>query len=199
MQFKQTLLPQWTHICNAWLISPQLLHIPDKGINKYSNYNLIMFMNKLLVFSILLLVLLSGCTEENIPTTTTQIETTTTQTETPTTQPQVTTTLSTTTTEAPGPTTTTIMSKACRFLNFQIKSHSYKNETLTLYVENIGSGDIERFDVNLYFSNSTSVESFTNQSIAYREVEKYVLNVGPGLDNVTVVETQCGKSYFVNV
>lgn len=158
-----------------------------------------MFMNKLLVFSILLLVLLSGCTEENIPTTTTQIETTTTQTETPTTQPQVTTTLSTTTTEAPGPTTTTIMSKACRFLNFQIKSHSYKNETLTLYVENIGSGDIERFDVNLYFSNSTSVESFTNQSIAYREVEKYVLNVGPGLDNVTVVETQCGKSYFVNV
>lgn len=101
--------------------------------------------------------------------------------------------------EKPELTTTTTMSKRCRFLNFQIKSHAYRNGNLTLYFHNIGSEEINDFDVHLYFTNKTSVESFIDQSIPYHVVRRYDLDVGPGLDNVTVVEIECGKSYFVNV
>jgi len=151
-------------------------------------------MKKLMIFSILSILLISGCVEENIPETTTTIPTTTTETITTTTLPATTTTLE----EAENTTTTTI-SKRCRFLNFQIKSHSYRNNVLTLYFNNIGSEVIDDFDVHLYFDNKTYIESYTNQSIAYHVVRVYNLTPGPGLDNVTVVETACGKSYYVNV
>jgi hypothetical protein len=148
-----------------------------------------MFMNKWVIVSLLLVLLTAGCIEERVP----EVATTTT-TEMPTTTIETTTTL-----EEPILTTTTTISKRCRFLNFQIKSHAYRDDKLTLYFNNIGSNEINGFDVYLYFTNKTSVESFTDQAIPYHVVMKYVLGVGPGLDNVTVVDSECGKSYFVNV
>ncbi len=147
-----------------------------------------------MIFSILLILLVSGCVEERIPETTTTIPTTTTEIVSTTALPDTTTTL-----EEIENTTTTTISKRCRFLNFQIKSHAYRNGNLTLYFNNIGSEVIDNFDVHLYFDNMTYTVSYTNQSIAYHVVRRYDLSPGPGLDNVTVVETACGKSYYVNV
>jgi len=151
-------------------------------------------MKNLMVLGILLILLVSGCVEERIPETTTTISTTTTEIVTTTTLPDTTTTL-----EEIENTTTTTISKRCRFLNFQIKSHSYRHDELTLYFNNIGSEVIDDFDVHLYFDNRTYTVSYINQSIAYHIVRRYNLSPGPGLDNVTVIETECGKSYYVNV
>ena len=153
-----------------------------------------MFMKKLVIFGILLILLVSGCVEERTPETTTTIQTTTTEIVSTTTLADTTTTL-----EEIENTTTTTISKRCRFLNFQIKSHSYRNDELTLYFNNIGSEVIDDFDVHLYFDNKTYNVSYINQSITYHVVRRYDLIPGPGLDNVTVVESACGKSYFVNV
>jgi len=151
-------------------------------------------MNKWVTLGILLIIFTSGCIEEKTPVITTTTITPTTTTEIITTTTKTTETI--TTTEETIPTT---VPKRCRFLNFQIKSHSYRNDELTLYFNNIGSESIDNFDVYLYFTNKTSTESFTDQGIAYHVTKKYVLDVGPGLDNITVVETACGKSYYVNV
>ncbi len=148
---------------------------------------------KMIIFSILLILLISGCVEEIPETTTTIITTTTTLEETTTTLIETTTTL-----EEIENTTTTIP-KRCRFLNFQIKSHLYRNDKLTLYFNNIGSEQINNFEVHLYFDNKTLIESYTNQVIEYRSIKIYEWDVGPGLDNVTFVETDCGKSYSIKV
>jgi len=153
-------------------------------------------MKKMMIAGILLILLVSGCVEERIAeTTTTTIPTTTTEIVTTTTLHGPT----TTTLEEIENTTTTTISKRCRFLNFQIKSHLYRHDELTLYFNNIGSEVINDFDVRLYFENRTYTASYINQSIAYNVVKRYDLSPGPGLDNVTVVETDCGKSYFINV
>jgi len=151
-------------------------------------------MKKLIILGILLILLVSGCVEEKIPEATTTITTTTTETVTTTTLPGTTTTL-----EEAEKTTTTTNPKRCRFLNFQIKSHSYRNDKLILYFNNIGSEVIDDFDVHLYFDNMTYTVSYIDQGIDYHVVRRYDLSPGPGLDNVTVVETDCGKSYYVNV
>jgi hypothetical protein len=148
-----------------------------------------MFMRKIFPILLLAILVISGCVEEGVPeTTTTTIATTTTET----------TVTTTSTTEEPEANTTTI-SKDCRFLNFQIKSHAYRNEDLTIYFENLGSEVIDDFEVRLNYSNRTDIESFEDQSIPRAVVKIYDIEAGPGLENVTVVENHCGKSYYLNV
>ena len=144
---------------------------------------------------IFLVILLSGCVKENIPeptptTISEKVNTTTTIWELETTM------------EAPTPSTTiktTTISKRCRFLNFQIRSHAYRNGKLKFYFENIGSEEIDDFDAILQFSNETLTETYVDQDIQYHTIRVYELVVGPGLENVTFVEKSCGKKYFIKV
>lgn len=147
-------------------------------------------MRKIVPVLLLTILVISGCVDEKIPETTATTTITTTTTET--------TIATTSTTEEPEPTTTTTF-KNCRFLNFQIKSHAYRNEELKIYFENLGSEVIDDFEVRLNYANRTIVESFEDQSIPRAVVKIYDIEAGPGLENVTVVENHCGKSYYVNV
>ena len=161
-----------------------------------------MFMGQWIIVCCLLLVLfVSGCVmEEFKEITETDVSPTTTPEEISSTTTKTTETRETTSTTEEVETTTSIdSSKRCRFLNFQIKSHLYRHEHLKMYFHNLGSEDIDAVDFYFYFTNKTSKESFTDQDIVYHSTKIYDFDIGPGLDNITVVDTECGKSYFVNV
>ncbi|MEM5793187.1 MAG: hypothetical protein QXY45_02405 [Candidatus Aenigmatarchaeota archaeon] len=158
-----------------------------------------MFMEKWFVSFILIFVLiLSGCVEQRMEIKPTVAETTTKYFTTTETSIPIETTAVNTPVSSLQKTTTTI-SKRCRFLNFQIKSHAYRNGKLKFYFENIGSEEINDFEVRLQFTNTTLVERYTDQEIQYHTVRVYEMDVGPGLENVTFVEISCGKKYFIKV
>jgi hypothetical protein len=148
-------------------------------------------MEKWVIVGLFLCIVISGCVDQ-IPE---EVVTTTL----PSTSLPKTTVKTTTTSTITFPTTTTISERNCRFLNFQIKSHLYRNEEFKFYFNNLGSEIIDAFDIHLVFDNKTSNINYRNQNINYDSLRVYEINVGPGLENATFVELHCNKSYFVRV
>lgn len=122
--------------------------------------------------------------------TTTTIETTV---ETTTTEEITTTIVKTTTPEETTKTeeTTTTVSDECKYTRFKIKSYTHQNEALKIYFQNLGSMYISTFSVKLYYPDKVTEITYTDEEIAPRQVKTYTMDVGVGLDNVTVYIPGC--------
>jgi len=99
------------------------------------------------------------------------------------------TTVETTTTEE----TTTTVSEVCDDINtrFRIRSCSYKNEELKIYIENLASPHIYKFNVKLYYLDKVIEIPYRDIDIAPKQTKIYTMDVGIGLDNVIVYLPGC--------
>lgn len=89
--------------------------------------------------------------------------------------------------------TTTTVPEVCDDINtrFRVRSSSYKNEELIIYIENLASPHIYKFNVKLYYPNKVIEIPYRDIDIEPKQRKIYTMDVGVGLDNVTVYLPGC--------
>ena len=149
------------------------------------------FMTIFLIIAILaIIVFLVGASEifkePIVEETTTTIETTVKTT----TTKEITTTIEevTTTTDE---TNTTVPEVDCDHTRFDIKSYTHINEVLKIYFRNKGSEHIYGFGVKLYYPDKVTEITYSDEDVEPNRVKTYTMDVGVGLDNVTVYILGC--------